>query len=86
MNQTALRAAPHATAGRIMKDNTTASTAGASGIVTTMSELNKAAQDAVKKKWDEIEQRFLNRLMNREFTRWFKNHTKDTPKKEDESK
>lgn len=45
MNQTALRAALRATAGRITKDNTTASTVGASGTGKTMSDLNKAAQD-----------------------------------------
>ncbi len=47
-------------------------------------ELNGAsAKDSAEmKKWDEIEQRFLNGWMNREFTRWLENHLQDMPKQE----
>jgi hypothetical protein len=47
-------------------------------------ELNgPSAKDfAEMKKWDEIEQRFLNGWMNREFTRWMENHLQDTSKQE----
>ena len=58
----------------------------AEAVLTPLASQSPAAGPPIAKKWDEIEQRFLNGWMNREFTHWLENHPKDTPKKEDEPK